>query len=133
LEREGEREELSRRKHTRLLEGRKKAKLLPGAPIKLLEAGVRTKSWAKSDMDLKTISVIDNVNKKRDTAVCNLMILEERRLSDDAQNFQNLTPNNSNIWRQDIRFKSSGRSDLAGHFGETTRSLKGDNGSCGGC
>jgi hypothetical protein len=53
------------------------------------------------------------------------MILEERRLSDDSQNFLNSTPNNLNIWRQDLKFKSSGRSDLAGPSGETARSLDG--------
>ena len=93
MEREGEREELSRGKHTRLLAGRReeqtckqtfmnnftqKSKLLPGAACKLLEGGVRRKSCAQSDMNLKTIPVIDNVNKKGDAAVCNIMILEER-------------------------------------------------------
>jgi hypothetical protein len=53
-------------------------------------------------------------------------------LSDDALNFQNSTPNDSNFWRQDITFKSSEESDLAGPNGETARSLEGDNGSGGG-
>ena len=83
-------------------------------------------------MNLKTIPVIDNVNEKGDSAVCNVMFLEERQLSDDAQNFQNYTPNNSNIWRQNIQFKSSGRSDLAGPSGETARIQKRNNGSGGG-
>ena len=82
------------------IDAEKNKKILPGAVCKLLEGGVRKKSCAQSDMNLKTIPVIDNVNEKGDTAVCNVMFLEERRLSDDAQNFQNSTPNNLNIWRQ---------------------------------
>ena len=48
-------------------------------------------------MNLKNIPVIDYVNEEGDTAVCNVMILEERQLSDDTLNFQNSTQENSNI------------------------------------
>ena len=64
-----------------------------------MEGGDRKKSCAQSDGNLKTIQIIVNVDKKGDSAVCNVMTLEERRLSDDAQKFQNSTPNNSNIWQ----------------------------------
>jgi hypothetical protein len=43
--------------------------------------------------------------------------------------FQNSTPNNSNIWRQDIKSKSSGRNDLVGPSGKTARLLEGGIGS----
>jgi hypothetical protein len=49
--------------------------------------------------NLKTIPVIDNVDEKGDSVVCKVMTLEERRLSDDTQHFQNSTLNNQNIWR----------------------------------
>jgi hypothetical protein len=72
-----------------------KSKLFPEASCKLLEGGVRKKSCAQSDVNLKTIPVIENVNKKGDTAVCNVTIFKERQLCDDAQHFQNSTPINS--------------------------------------
>jgi hypothetical protein len=57
-----------------------KSKLLPGASCKVLERGVRKKSCAQSDGNLKTIPVIDNVNEGGDSADYNVNILEERRL-----------------------------------------------------
>jgi hypothetical protein len=53
----------------------------------------------------RVIVIIENVDKKGDAAVCHVMNLEERRLIDDALNFQNSSPNHSNIWRQEIKFK----------------------------
>jgi hypothetical protein len=61
------------------------------------------------------------------------MTLEERRLSDDPLNFRNSSPNDSNILRQDIKFKSLEESDLAGPYGEKGQSLEGDTGSGGDC
>ena len=113
MEREGEREVLSRGKHTRLLAGRReeqtckqtfmnnftqKPKLLPGASCKQLEGGVGKKSCAQSDSNnLKIVPIIENVDEKGDAAVCYVMNLEERRPSDDALNFQNSIPTHSNI------------------------------------
>ena len=57
------------------------------------------------------------------------MNLEERRLSDDTLNFQNSIPNHSNIWQQEIQFKSLEESVMVEPYGETARSLEGDNGS----
>ena len=128
MEREGEREGLSRGKHVRLLAGGRnrpakktfmnnftqKPKLLPG---------VGKKSCAQSDSNnLKIVPIIKNVEQKGDAAVCYVMNLEERRLSDDALNFQTSTSNHSNIWHQEIKFNlmakcrgvRRGTMDLAG-------------------
>ena len=86
-----------------------------------MKGGVRKKSCAQSDDNLKIIPIIENADDKG-SSILLFMTLEERRLSVDVLNFQNSTPNDSNIWRQDIKFKSSEKSDLAGPNGETMRS-----------
>jgi hypothetical protein len=99
-----------------------------------MEGGVGKKSCAQSDSNnLKIVPIIENVEETGDTAVCYVMILEERRLSDDALNFPYSTPNHSNIWRQETKLKSSKEIVLAKPNGETARSLEGDNGSGGDC
>ena len=79
-----------------------KPKLLPGASCKQLEGGVGKKSCAQSESE-NCSNYRKNVDEKGDAAVCYVMNLEERRLSDDALNFQTSTPNHSNIWHQEIK------------------------------
>jgi hypothetical protein len=96
------------------------------------KGGVRKISFAESDSNnLKIIPIIENVDEKGDSAVCYVMNLEERQLSDDALTFQNSTPNHSDIWCKE--FGSSEESDFVGPNGKTARILEGNNGSGGGC
>ena len=90
MEREGEREELSRRKQTRLLEVREgeqtckqsfvkkffpKSNFSPGGSCKLMGGGGVKDSSAQTDVNLKNNPIIDTVNMKNDTTLtadCNV-------------------------------------------------------------
>ena len=143
MEREGEMEELSRRKQTRLLEGREeeqtckqsfvkkffpKSNFSPRGSCKLMGGGGVTDSHAPNVVvNLKSNPIIDKVNRKNETprtADGNILISEERQQNYDAHIF---TPNkrkkfsnNLNCWRQST---ISGISDFTEPSGELARSL----------